>query len=133
MKLKNIKKASELTGGNIEFVIEDSSIAEVILYSDGQEVHIKASYGIRVYVRQDFEPVDRFVLTGTVRGLAVHEIFESESEAGTRQLALAGAQDLSEPILAVEKKTMMVNDNNDGYFVEASAPKTLQNVLGGYR
>lgn len=82
MILKEVTKASEL-GRDVEFVREGTSLKEVIFFIDGKEVRIRQSdyYHIKVFVRDVPAPVIRHELCGTVNGVEVAQVFDSEDAA----------------------------------------------------
>ena len=89
MKLVQINTARELKlpGTSVEFVTEGSALKEVILRPEGEEesYSIKPadtySGNIRVFIRREYEVVDKWRLTGTLCGFPISKDFDSEPEA----------------------------------------------------
>lgn len=89
MKLVQIKTARELKlpGTHVEFVTEGDNLIEVILRPEGEEetYSIKKTdaytANVKVFIRRDFEVVERYRLSGSVHGVNVQQDYVHEHDA----------------------------------------------------
>lgn len=91
MKLVQIKTARELKlpGTSVEFVTEGDSLKEVIFRPEGEEETFSIKPGenyasnIKVFVRREYEIVERYRLSGAVHGVNVQQDYVHEHDANT--------------------------------------------------
>lgn len=115
MKLVQIKTARELKlpGTSVEFVTEGDTLKEVILRPEGEEdsysIRHPGSYAnnVTVWVRRDFEVVERYRLSGTVHGVNVQQDYVHEHDANT-------ARDKFPESAGLEVKLVKVRLNDAG-------------------
>lgn len=89
MKLVQIKTARELKlpGTSVEFVTEGDTLKEIIFRPEGEEESFSIRKGgtytdeIKVFIRREYEVVERWRLSGTIHGVNVQQDFDKESEA----------------------------------------------------